>query len=111
MDCSLHDFRDDGGNIISDDNICAYIYVGTCVIDNDQMRAVIECLDGQTSDRQYFQRRTGNQHEVTLLGRTLRLLPCRLRQLFPEQYHIWFQDSIAICAQGDRSVFDKECSK
>ena len=45
MDHSLHNFRDDGSNIICDDDIRAHIYIGFSIIDHDQVRDVIEGLD------------------------------------------------------------------
>jgi len=46
MERSFHDFRDYGGDIILDDNIGADVDIGGCVIDNDQMRAVVKGLQG-----------------------------------------------------------------
>jgi hypothetical protein len=96
MDCSLRYFRDDGGDIAREDDVRPHVQIRGCIVDDDQMRTPVQGLHRQPRDREDLQRGPGNQHQVAAADRALRFKPGGLRKLFPKQYHIWFQDSIAI---------------
>ena len=52
-------------------------------------RAPVKSLHWQSGHGEHFERGAGDDHQITLACRALGRVPCRLRQLFPKQYHIW----------------------